>query len=399
MKEITTLKKKCPVCNSDKLDNLVETVAPVLQNRVYVNRAEALNSKTGLISLAFCESCGFGFNATFYSEIIVYDQDYDNSVPSPLFKKYYEEIANYLYRKYNLRGKTVYDIGCGKGTFLELMCEKYPDVKGIGIDPSYEGELERATNLSFIRDFFDARYISSKPDLVLSRHVFEHIEYPAEFLSIIENALFKYENVPFFFEVPDFSWIIQHNTFWDICYEHCNYFSPAPLVTLGKTSRTKTTSITPAFADQYIWFEGLLNATDNEATSISEQKLDRALVNSFSESFSRLKSYSLEFLLNAKSKGLKIIVWGMATKGVIFSSSIDPENVIVDYCVDLNVAKQQKFIPISGHQIVAPEVLESLNDEHVLVIVMNPIYLEEIRIFVESYCSTVQFVDAHCELL
>lgn len=147
-------KQKCPVCESARLTKLYETVVPVLQNRVFPTRKEALESKMETLVLTHCADCSFVFNAAFDEQAIIYDEKYDNSVPSKLFQEYYEKIADYLYEKYRLQNGSVYDIGCGKGTFLKLLCNRYPDVKGIGIDPSYEGDLQPADNLLFIRDFF-----------------------------------------------------------------------------------------------------------------------------------------------------------------------------------------------------------------------------------------------------
>src|SRR5687768_810098 len=182
-------KQQCPVCEKEKLTELYTTVVPVLQNRVYPSREEALQSPQETMVLTHCSNCSFVFNSAFDEKAIVYDEHYDNSVPSKLFQAYYEKIADYLYQKYKLENSCVYDIGCGKGTFLKPLCSRFPEVRGIGIDPSYEGDLRPSDNLVFIRDFFQTSHVTEKPALVLSRHVFEHIEFPVAFLTIISEPL------------------------------------------------------------------------------------------------------------------------------------------------------------------------------------------------------------------
>lgn len=49
---------------------------------------------------------------------------------------------------------------------------------------------------------------------------------------------------------------------------------------------------------------------------------------------------------------------------------------LVDAAVDINPYKTGMFMAGTGHQIIAPEALIDLHPE--LVVVMNPIYIEEI---------------------
>ena len=331
------LKQQCPVCEKEKLTELYTTVVPVLQNRVYPSREEALQSPQETMVLTHCSNCSFVFNSAFDEKAIVYDEHYDNSVPSKLFQAYYEKIADYLYQKYKLENSCVYDIGCGKGTFLKLLCSRFPEVRGIGIDPSYEGDLRPSDNLVFIRDFFQTSHVTEKPALVLSRHVFEHIEFPAAFLAIISEPLQDHPDVPVFMEVPDFGWIVKNQTFWDICYEHCNYFSPNSVARMFSKAGVELNAIMPAFGDQYLWIEGLLNpssGTDNNVKELPGQSLDQ--IQTFVANIQHNRETVAKQLTEYKQEGFTIVVWGMATKGVIFNLMVDPERKLIDYCIDIN---------------------------------------------------------------
>jgi SAM-dependent methyltransferase len=388
-------KQKCPVCESERLTELYETVVPVLQNRVYPAQKEALESKKETMVLTHCADCSFVFNAAFDDQAIVYDENYDNSVPSKLFREYYEKIADYLYQKYRLQDTCVYDIGCGKGTFLKLLCSRYPDVKGIGIDPSYEGNLQPADNLQFIREFFKTEHVIEKPGLVISRHVFEHIEYPVSFLAIINEPLKDHADVPVFIEVPDFGWIVKNKTFWDICYEHCNYFSPNPIVRMFNRAGVELNAITLAFGDQYLWIEGKLQpSASNEHASKEFPSQSLNQIETFITNINANKEQVIALINASKENGNKIVVWGMATKGVIFSLMVDPERRLIDYCIDINESKQEQYIPGSGHQIHSPSILQSEKGA-ILVVVMNQNYTNEIKKQVASLSAKALFMDAH----
>ncbi len=388
-------KVQCPVCESESLKELYSTVVPVLQNRVYPTREDALNSKQASLVLVHCANCNFVFNGAFDDKAIVYDEQYDNLVPSRLFGEYYEKIADHLYEQYKLRNSCVYDIGCGKGTFLKLFCNRYPDVKGIGIDPSYEGDLHPQENLQFIREFFKTEQVTEKPGLVISRHVFEHIEYPVSFLKIISEPLREYSDVPVFIEVPDFSWIVKNQTFWDICYEHCNYFSPEPISRMFSRAGAELNSVSFAFGDQYLWAEGKLQPTgpvqyDNK--NFPSQSLNQ--IESFIHNINKNKEHVTALIRQHKEQGYQIAVWGMATKGVIFSLRVDNERRLIDYCIDINKSKQGHFIPGSGHQIHSPDILNSIKKK-VLVVIMNQNYAAEIKKQATLLNSNAAFVDAH----
>jgi|GEM_PF-140789 SAM-dependent methyltransferase len=387
----------CPVCSSKSVTDLYNIAVPVLQNKVFNKKEDATISPKGDICLTSCSNCGFAFNSTFDNSILVYDTDYDNSVPSNLFVQYYHSIAEYLYKKYNLKDGVLYDVGCGKGTFLKILCEKYPDVKAIGIDPSYEGELQYAPNLLFIQDFFEAKYAEEKPSLVISRHVFEHIEQPVDFLKIIADALKKYTNVPFYIEVPDLTWIVKNEAFWDICYEHCNYFSPAALQTMVKLANAEFDKVTPGFNDQYLWCEGILNSTKQfEAVEGKKHTDFIASLSKFTSGISSLKSNSATMLKEYKEKGYKTVIWGMATKGVEYCNIIDAGNTMIDYCIDVNTNKQNKFIPFTGHKIQSPDILINVKGD-LLVIIMNTNYQSEIKQFISDNKLAALFLNGHGE--
>jgi hypothetical protein len=41
-----------------------------------------------------------------------------------------------------------------------------------------------------------------------------------------------------------------------------------------------------------------------------------------------------------KSDGRTVALWGMATKGVLFSLLTDPDALLIDHCIDVNPNKQ-----------------------------------------------------------
>jgi len=389
------VKKTCPICKGKEINSLFSSDVPVLQNRVYDSIIEAKESTKASVNLTHCNTCNFTFNADFDDSIILYDEKYDNAVPSQIFTQYYKAICSYLYKKYGLENGIIYDIGCGKGTFLNIFCDLYPMVKAIGIDPSYEGDLNPRSNLTFIKDFFKTEHVTDRPSLIISRHVFEHIEFPKEFLELIRNPIAAIKTIPVFIEVPDFGWIVKNKTFWDICYEHCNYFSERSIEFMFNNSWSTLNTITKGFGDQYLWVEGVFNGGESDSLDLEFPEIEKKEITNFIESIRFSEDQILRIVEDYKANDYKIMVWGMATKGVIFTNRIDKENKIIDCCIDINKEKQHKYSPLSAHFIQEPSILKSVSESKCLIIVMNMNYLEEIKKEVSSFRTDTIFIDAH----
>lgn len=204
---------------------------PVLQNRVYENSLDAINIPLVDIDISI-DTKGFISNSAFDNSRMVYDENYDNLVPSNFHKLYYSKIIKYLDEKYlNQLNPVILDIGCGKGNFvMQVIEEVHKDIKCIGIDPSYEGELtSKDGRIIFIKEYFNKDHLNDieNVSLIILRHTLEHIENPTSFLSFLFQLFdkSKFKNIPIFIEVPDVDWIFDNKCYWDFFYEHVNYFS------------------------------------------------------------------------------------------------------------------------------------------------------------------------------
>lgn len=372
---------RCPVCsNTDVVDTVKRDRLPAMQNYVYRTRQSALAAPEGELTVAVCRTCGFAWNRTFDPSRLVYDAGYDNAVPSTVVQAYYRAIAEHLADTYDLEDGLVVDIGCGNGAFLKVLCDTVPSCRGLGIDPALDRERhEHGGRVALVKDVFRSAAVEEPPSLVVCRHVLEHIPRPVEFLRTIGDALARFDSCPCFFEVPDLEWIVENEAFWDFCYEHCNYFTAGSLHrALGRAGFEPTTT-TAAFGLQYRWMEAIA-ANEPVTTVDSEAPNDPA---------GRLLAYALtevetiaslrRDLLRWKTHDSAIAVWGMATKGVLFSSLVDRDASLIDFCIDINPNKQGCFVPLTAHTISAPDVLQEVTTERLLVVIMNDNYLEEIK--------------------
>lgn len=377
---------------------MVETVRrarlPAMQNLVHRARREAIDAPKGRFVLAVCRACGFAWNDAFDPALLRYDERYDNTVPSEVMHEYYDELARYLGQKYLRDGGLVVDIGCGRGAFLQQVCGLSPASTGIGVDPALEQDSVH-DRVVLVKDVFRPEMIDRPPSLVVSRHVLEHIAHPVAFLGQIRSGVERHGPTPLFVEVPALEHILASKSFWDFCYEHCNYFTATSLATCLREAGFTKIDVRPAFGSHYLWAESWSGETHSDSAETSGATIADALLEYAAEE-ERSIAATRSWVASRKAEGGVLTVWGAATKGVLFCLLVDSDAELLDYCVDVNTIKQGCYVPLTGHRIDPPDVLRRVpRDRQLTVVVMNENYAEEIA----SHCAEMgveaDLVDAH----
>lgn len=343
------------------------------------SRAEAVGFPRGDLELAFCDNCGFIQNSLFDPALLDYSQDYEESQGfSPTFAAFAQGLVERLVERYGIRGKKVFEIGCGKGDFLSLACVAGKN-RGLGIDPGYrEGRLAPEIDAKVIPEFFTEPAPELSGDLICCRHTLEHIQAVGEFVELVRKSAAQTDGSVVFFEVPDTLRILQEGAFWDVYYEHCSYFTLGSLGRLFVASGFDLTSLRTGYGDQYLLLEAKLHdgATSKHRTGEDDLEKVRSGVRSFVETTqSAIRTWD-QRLGEVAAAGKKSVIWGASSKGVAFLTSLGSGSA-VEYAVDINPYKQGRFLPGAGQEIVGPAFLKDYAPD--LVVVMNPIYLEEIR--------------------
>lgn len=375
----TAMRNTCPVCQSKSIQVFLEQKnVPVHQNYLFTDQKAARNEARGNLSIAHCLSCGFVFNASFDADSMTYDQNYENTQNySPMFEGYIDEQINYLVEQKGMRDAKVIEIGCGKGDFLKRLVEKGNN-SGIGFDPSYLGPLNLFSGkLRFMREFYNEKHMDEKADLIICRHVIEHIPDPVAMLVSIRKALEPSKTVQVIFETPDVKWILRNGVIFDFFFEHCSYFSRQSIQQAFETAGFSIDSIKTIFGDQYLWVESKPSSMQqNSATFSAGHSHMKALVEEYSQSYEMWVKKWRDALKQAKEDG-PIALWGAGAKGVTFANLFDPDQKIIDCVVDINPNKQGKFLPGTGHPIISPS--ELLDYRVRTLIPLNPNYIEEIN--------------------
>ncbi len=390
--------KSYPICPESDVIPLIEmSGVPVHCNVLWPTREAAQNAPRGDIRLAFLSECGHTYNLAFDPSLMEYTQEYENSLHfSPHFQQYATALADGLVERYDLRDKDIVEIGAGKGDFLLMLCELRGN-RGWGYDPSYVPEEGyTAPNVTFIQDFYTEKYIDQRADLIVCRHVLEHIEDPDAFIAQVRRAVGEQQSVVFF-EVPNALWTLRRGGIWDIIYEHCSYFSPSSLAYLFRKHGFEVLAVNEVFGGQFLTIEA--RPVDRPPTADGRPQPEGAIVeaqaavsgqrSAVEEDLTALTNDAHAFAANYRAKrdewqtrlaelaaaGRRGVIWGAGSKGVTFLNALSAGDEIAAV-VDINPRKQGKYVAGTGQRIVAPAELADLRPD--FVIIMNANYREEI---------------------
>ena len=384
----------CPVCGGEHTLPFVQREnVPVHQNLVLPDQASALAATRGDLCMLVCKDCGFVFNAAFDLARLSYGRDYDNTQShSAVFDAYLDALAEQMVQQHGVRNARIVEVGCGKGHFLRKLVA-YPGAgnTGFGFDPSYVGpdtDLDGA--LQFRRSFYDGSCADVPADVVVCRHVIEHVPAPRQLLGAVHAALANQPAARVFFETPCVEWILRNRVVWDFFYEHCSLFSRDSLRHALETSGFVVNSVEQVFGGQYLWMHARVAPSAARSRAAHDGDCVAVQAEAYGQSLGELCLHWRSRLAELRRHG-PVALWGAGAKGVTLAHLVDPQREWIDCLVDINPAKQGGYVPGSGHPIVAPAALAARQIAN--VILMNPNYAKETAQWLEAERCPARLLD------
>jgi hypothetical protein len=372
----------CFSCGSQDLTSFYEQPQIPVNNCLLLgSRAEALSFPRGDLRLAFCHRCGFIQNVLFDAGRLENFDTYEYSQGlSARFNQFQDNLVQRLVTQYDLKGKSLLEIGCGEGHFLFSLA-RAAGSKATAMDPVFSPDripADLAGQIESINDFFDERYLDLSADFIACRNTLEHIQPVSDFVGTVRKMLGDNREPVVFFEVPDTLRVLNELAFWDIHYEHCSYFTLGSLARLFRREGFEIYNLTSEFDGQYLLIETV--ASNGDCTPVWDAENDlgelEQQVRYFRDHHQAKLAEWGKSVQRVHQNGGRAVLWGSGSKAVTYLDGLHLQDE-VEFVVDINPQRHGKYIIGSGQEVVSPEFLKEYKPD--LVVAMNNAYVDEIR--------------------
>jgi hypothetical protein len=368
---------RCPACGAHAAAQVLRIEdAPVTTATVFDSAGEARAVPRGVVQLVACQSCGFIFNAQFDERLAEAGARYESSQgASAHFGAFARGLATDWVERYLLAGRTVVEVGSGHGEFLTQMLAAGAG-RGLGVDPVADSARiapENRAKLELLADKFESHADVLPGAALVCRHTLEHIGDLRSFLAALHRWCSRSPERVALFEVPASERVIAEAAFWDVYYEHCNYFTAATLQATFERAGFEVLRSQRLFGDQYLIFEVRAGVARHQTGASADAAVSEALA--FGRAAPRAIEACRAAIARCRSDGA-LVLWQGAAKAVGLLTALGKPHG-VDFAVDLSRGRHDKFLPGAALQVFAPDVLRMQRPPH--VVLMNPVYAAEVR--------------------
>ena len=283
------------------------------------------------------------------------------------------------------RSAHVIEVAANDGYLLQYVQER--GIPCLGIEPTAStARAARAKGLTVREEFFGVALAEQlvaeglQADLTSANNVLAHVPDINDFVAGFARVL-KPGGVATF-EFPHLLRLVAECQFDTIYHEHFSYLSLSAVHRIFQANGLAVFDV-----EELPTHGGSLRVyaqradTGNQAVQPAVAALLKreqeagvtgaAYYSGFQPRADRIKYDLLRFLIDAKLAGQSVVAYGAAAKGNTLLNYAGVRPDLLPAVVDLNPAKQEKFMPGSRIPIVGPDYIESARPDHVLILPWN----------------------------
>lgn len=358
------IRKKCLSCGSSSLKEIINLGKHSFADRFVPKKSLENKDPIYPLILDYCTKCKFIQSKIKTNPINRYlDIDYSyTSSNSNFSRNHWKEFANFLENKFVLKNKKVLEIGSNDGYLCEILKKKGANILGVDAS-SFMVKISKKRKIQCINAIFnfkESKKIKKKFgdfDIIIANNVFNHSDYPSDFLQGVINLL--KDKGAFIFEQPDFAIGAISLKFDQIYHEHISYFTAKNIENILKNNSFKLIEI-----QQNKYHGGSLRTiATKKKSNFFKSKYDSSKFKKFNKIYNlnffkmmmkkinKKRTSFLKKIYNLKSKGYIICGIGAGAKANTFLTYYNLNYKLVNFLTDASKFKLNKFTPLTRIEI------------------------------------------------
>ena len=279
----------------------------------------------------------------------------------------------------------VVELASNDGYLLQYVQQR--GIPCLGIEPTHAtAEAARAKGITTIERFFGVALAAElePADLVVANNVLAHVPDINDFVAGIARLLKPAGRASI--EFPHLLRLLAGNQFDTIYHEHYSYLSLRAVARIAKVAGLEVVDveeISTHGGSLRVWLahQGAAQPTaavDSLLAAEAAAGLETlAAYAGFQQRAEAAKHGLLEFLLQAKRDGRRVLGYGAAAKGNTLLNYAGIRADLLPAVADRAASKQGKLLPGSHIPVISPEQLASQKPDALLVLPWN--LIEELR--------------------
>lgn len=297
-------------------------------------------------------------------------------------KKYVDQMIERF--KFNENSRVV-EIASNDGYLLQYFVQK--NIPVLGVEPtSNTAEVAKEKGIESIIDFFSVRLANElsgkgiKADLLLGNNVLAHVPDIVDFTKGLKILLSEKGVVTM--EFPHLVQLIENNQFDTVYHEHFSYLSFTTVKKIFEAADLEMFDVEeiPTHGGSLRVYakhaeDRSKKVSENVTLLLEKEKrkgiTDIASYSGFQQRALKIKISLLDFLLEQKKEGKNVAAYGAAAKGNTLLNYCGVKADLIDFVVDANIHKQNKFLPGSHIPVVNEEYLKKQKPDYIIIFPWN----------------------------
>ncbi len=378
---------QCRFCKTELTHDFIDLVNSPASNSFLT--AEQLNEPEMFYPLKVytCHNCFLVQLDEYKKSDAIFDSNYLYfSSYSTSWLKHAKAYTEMMTRRFGYTNNSlVIEVASNDGYLLQYFHQN--NIPVLGIEPTANtAEAAKEKGVETVVDFFGMRLAKElvkkniKANLLLGNNVLAHVPDIVDFVGGMKIIL--KENGVITMEFPHLMQLVDNNQFDTIYHEHFSYLSFTTVKQIFESLGLQMFDV-----DQIPTHGGSLriyakhkedsskeispnvNAVLNLETSKGMNTLE--YYNGFQQKALKVKLDFLSFLIMQKKAGKKIAAYGAAAKGNTLLNFCGVKNDLLDFIVDANPHKQNKFLPASHIPVMNEEYLRDIKPEYIIILPWN----------------------------